>query len=124
MADGVNFLYGCSPLEIREEGVIYQQSTFVDGRAVPVGEGTLLPSDSVIVAVSQGALNRIVSTTDGLETNDKGLLIADELGRTSRPGVFASGDVVSGARNVVEAVSYSKKVADAMDEYLKNLGGE
>lgn len=42
--------------------------------------------------------------------------------RTSRPGVFASGDVVRGARTVVEAVKYSKEVARAMDEYLQSIG--
>jgi len=44
----------------------------------------------------------------------------DEMGRTSRPGIFASGDVVNGARTVVEAVAYSKQVAEAMDEYIQN----
>ena len=40
-------------------------------------------------------------------------------GRTSRPGIFASGDVVNGARTVVEAVAYSKRVAEAMHEYIQ-----
>lgn len=48
-------------------------------------------------------------------------MTVDEDGRTSRPGIFASGDVVHGARNVVEAVAFSKRVAEAMDEYIKNL---
>ncbi len=42
----------------------------------------------------------------------------------TRPGVFASGDVVLGARTVVEAVAYSKVVAEAMDRYLQNLPKE
>ena len=47
-------------------------------------------------------------------------VVTDEQGETTRPGIFASGDVVNGAKTVVEAVRYSKMVADAMDEYMKN----
>ena len=43
------------------------------------------------------------------------------MGRTSVPGIFASGDAVKGARTVVEAVAYSKKVAEAMHEYMQTL---
>lgn len=119
VADGVDFLYGARPVEITDDGVRYQMATFdADGQVTALSEAKFFPCSSVIVAVSQGPLNRIVSTTTGLRTNENGLLTTDENGRTSRPGVFASGDVVSGARTVVEAVKYSKKVADAMDEYL------
>ena len=49
----------------------------------------------------------------------------DDCGRTSRPGVFASGDVVTGAKTVVEAVKVSHKVADAIDDYVtKKRAGE
>ena len=119
VADGVDFLYGARPVEITDDGVRYQMASFdTDGQVAALSEAKFFPCSSVIVAVSQGPLNRIVSTTTGLRTNENGLLATDENGRTSRPGVFASGDVVSGARTVVEAVKYSKKVADAMDEYL------
>ena len=47
------------------------------------------------------------------------LLVTDDSGHTSRPEIFASGDVVNGARTVVEAVAHSKKVAEAMDLYMK-----
>ena len=47
-----------------------------------------------------------------------GLLITDEIGRTTREGVFASGDVVTGAKTVVEAVRVSKIVANAIEEYV------
>ena len=57
----------------------------------------------------------------GLATTGRGLLATDGEGHTTRPGVFASGDVVSGARTVVEAVKYSKEVARAMDEYLQTV---
>ena len=49
------------------------------------------------------------------------LLDADETGHTSRPGVFASGDVVNGARTVVEAVAHSKVVAESMHQYMQSL---
>ena len=45
----------------------------------------------------------------------------DDCGRTTRPGVFASGDVVTGAKTVVEAVRVSRRVAEAMDEYVKSV---
>lgn len=57
----------------------------------------------------------------GLEANSRGLLETDEEGHTSRPEIFASGDVVNGARTVVEAVAYSKVVAEAMDRYMQSL---
>lgn len=122
IADGVEFLYGARPVEITDEGVRYQMASFDEaGNVTQLGEPQLFPCSSVIVAVSQGPLNRIVSTTKGLETSDRGLLTTDAQGRTSRAGVFASGDVVSGARTVVEAVKYSKGVAQAMDEYLQTV---
>ena len=47
--------------------------------------------------------------------------MTDENGQTTIPGIFASGDVVLGARTVVEAAAYSKVVAEAMDEYMKRI---
>ena len=102
VADGVEFLYGARPVEITDDGVRYQMASFDEAGNVT-------------------QLNRIVSTTKGLETSDRGLLTTNEKGETTRPGVFASGDVVLGARTVVEAVKYSKEVAQAMDEYLQTV---
>ncbi len=120
IADGVEILYGACTEEITDKGVIYRQAGFDEqGNRISLGEPELLPSDSVIVAIGQGAQNRIVSTTTGLEMSSRGLLAADEKGNTTRPGIFASGDVVSGAKTVVEAVNYSKKVAEEMDAYLQ-----
>ena len=122
VADGVEFLYGARPVEITDDGVRYQMASFDEaGNVTQLSEPQFFPCSSVIVAVSQGPLNRIVSTTKGLETSDRGLLTTDEKGETTRPGVFASGDVVLGARTVVEAVKYSKEVAQAMDEYLQTV---
>ena len=125
IADGVEFLYGARPTEITDEGVLFQQASFdEEGNVTSLSEPRLLPATSVVVAISQGAQNRIVSTTTGLETTSHGLLATDDKGRTTRPGIFASGDVVLGARTVVEAVHYSKQVADEMDDYLRQKRGE
>ena len=55
------------------------------------------------------------------QTNQRGLLTVSEDGSTTRPGVFAGGDAVMGARTVVEAVAIAKQVAQSMDEYMKSL---
>ena len=60
-----------------------------------------------------------MSTTTGIDVTEKGLLVTNTYGKTTRDGIFAAGDVVRGARTVVEAVNYSKQVADAMDDYLR-----
>lgn len=85
------------------------------------GTEVLYPADSVIVSISQGPCTTITESTSGLESNERGLFVTDEVGHTSRPGLFASGDAVKGARTVVEAVAYSKKVAEAMHEYMQTL---
>ena len=122
LADGVEFLYGARPVEITDTAVRYQMASFDEaGNVTALSEVQSFHCSSVIVAVSQGPLDRIVSTTTGLATTDRGLLATDGEGHTTRPGVFASGDVVSGARTVVEAVKYSKEVARAMDEYLQTV---
>ena len=124
--EGVNFEYNKEPVEIKDDGGIFRDlEEDEEGNLTPV-EGTekLYPSDSVIISISQGPRNRIVSTTEGLKANEKGLLVADETGHTSRPGIFASGDVVNGARTVVEAVAHSKIVAESMHQYMQSLPKE
>lgn len=120
--EGVDFRYNKKPIEITDEGVIFRDLIEgEDGSLTEVaGSDHLVKADSVMISISQGPQNNIVSTTTGLNANQRGLLVADECGRTSRPGVFASGDVVVGARTVVEAVAYSKKVAQAMHEYIQS----
>ena len=120
--EGVKFEYNKKPVEITDEGVIFRNLLEADDGTLTEVEGsdTLVPTDSVMISISQGPQNTIVNTTTGLKATQKGLLEADDCGRTSRPGVFASGDVVNGARTVVEAVAYSKKVAQAMHEYIQN----
>ena len=119
--EGVEFLYNKQPVEIVDEGVIFEDVIeHEDGSFDVVPDSKkLYEADSTIISISQGPRNRLVSTTQGLEANARGLLVADEYGRTTRPGVFASGDVVAGARTVVEAVARSKQVAEAMDAYMQ-----
>lgn len=124
--EGVNFEYNKEPVEIKDDGVIFRDlEEDEEGNLTPIpGTEKLYPSDSVIISISQGPRNRIVSTTEGLKANDRGLLVADETGHTSRPGIFASGDVVNGARTVVEAVAHSKVVAESMHQYMQSLPKE
>ena len=120
--EGVEFEYNKKPVEITDEGVIFRDLIQnEDGSFTEIeGSNRLYPADSVIISISQGPQNTIVRTTTGLNANSRGLLMADENGRTSRPGIFASGDAVNGARTVVEAVAHSKLVAEAMHEYIQN----
>ncbi len=124
--EGVQFAYNKMPVEIKDEGVIFRDLTEdEEGNFTQVPDSDrLYPSDSVIISISQGPRNRIVSTTEGLKANARGLLVADETGHTSRPGIFASGDVVNGARTVVEAVAHSKVVAESMHQYMQSLPKE
>ena len=121
--EGVQFEYNKAPVEITDDGVIFkdiiehEDGTFTD---VPDSHH-FYPADSVIISISQGRQNRVVNTTKGLTADNRGLLIADETGHTTRPGIFASGDVVNGARTVVEAVAHSKVVAESMHEYMQSL---
>mgnify|MGYP000182046552 CR=1 FL=1 len=122
--DGVKFMYYRSPVEITDYGVIHVRTEMVKEKEteekiveIPATE-ELLAADSVIIAVSQGPRATVVSNTKQIEVNAYGLLITDEYGRTTREGVFASGDVVTGAKTVVEAVRRSKMVAAAIEEYV------
>ncbi|SCP95250.1 NAD(P)-dependent oxidoreductase [Anaerobium acetethylicum] len=121
--DGVEFEYEVAPVEITDDGVIFRKVKVDENENViwEDKETFFRPADSVIISVSQGARNRIVSTTTGIEVNERGLLVTDGKGETTRAGIFASGDVVLGAKTVVEAVKYSKTVAAAMDEYMQKF---
>jgi glutamate synthase (NADPH/NADH) small chain len=77
--------------------------------------------DTVIMALGTSPNPVIASTTKGLETNKHKCVIADEVtGKTSKEGVFAGGDVVSGAATVILAMGAGKAAAKGIDEYLKN----
>ena len=121
--DGVKFEYLKSPVELTEDGPIFCDVAIDEfgNKTNVAGSEKLYLADSIIVAVSQGPKDKVVTTTTGIDVNKKGLIITDDSGETTRPGIFASGDVVQGAKTVVEAVHYSKQVADAMDEYMSKL---
>ena len=74
-----------------------------------------------MVAISQTARDLIVKNNTGLSLGENGLLQSDVNGVTTRRGVFASGDVVTGARTVVEAVAFSKRVAVSIEEFISKL---
>ena len=121
--DDIKFKHFVAPLEITEEGVKLVRTENVkgeDGRVqtkILEDEEEFFECDSTIIAVSQAPKNNIVSHTESLETNKWGLLVTDEQGHTTREGVFGSGDVVTGAKTVVEAVANAKIVANAIEEY-------
>jgi glutamate synthase (NADPH/NADH) small chain len=133
MEEGVQFEYLASPIEIKgnEEGrvtsIICQKYELGEadesGRRKPIpieGETFEIPVDTVIMAIGQGPNPLVPQTTPDLETNKWGNIIADAAtGATSMKGVYAGGDVVTGAATVILAMGAGKAAADAIDEYLK-----
>ena len=123
--DDVKFELFKAPIELTEDGVKYiETKNEIDesGRVNTVTlEGTegMFNCDSIIIAVSQSPRNNIVANTTGLDTNKWGLLVTDNKGNTTRKGVFASGDVVTGANTVVHAVAYAKVVAEEIEKYCE-----
>ncbi len=93
------------------------------GRRSPVpipGSEFEIPTETVIMALGTAPNPLIVNTTSGLEATRRGGLVADEDGRTTRPGIFAGGDAVTGAATVILAMGAGRKAAKAIDEYLKS----
>ena len=82
------------------------------------GSNHVLPVDEVVMAIGQGANPLISDTTPELEINKRGNIVADENGATSMPGVFAGGDIVTGAATVISAMGAGKRAAEAIDAYL------
>ena len=121
--EGVGFEMMKIPLEIREDGVVFADSEMgEDGKVHPIpGSEKLYPCTGVIVAVSQELGSSIASSVKDIGTQPSGLLVADDDGNTSRPGVFAAGDAAHGARTVVEAVANGKRVAETMHAYMQTL---
>ena len=93
------------------------------GRRKPVavpGSNWILEVDTVIIAIGTSPNPLIRSTTEGLATTRKGGIEADEKGRTSREGIFAGGDAVTGAATVILAMGAGKTGAKSIDEYIKS----
>ena len=92
------------------------------GRRSPVevaGSDFEIACDVVIMALGTSPNPLIASTTTNLETTRRGCIVADNEGQTSRPGVFAGGDAVTGAATVILAMGAGRKAAAAIDKYLK-----
>lgn len=92
------------------------------GRRSPVpvpGSETDIEADTVIMALGTSPNPLIANTTEGLQTERHGCIVADESGVTTRPGVFAGGDAVTGAATVILAMGAGRKAAAAIDRYIK-----
>jgi glutamate synthase (NADPH) small chain len=125
LIDGAKLLMNKTVVRFTAEGAVLADTDLSHADSLDPTPGTeeLFPTDSVIIAVGQGPRSTIVSSTTGIDVTDRGLIAVDDCGHTSRPGVFASGDVVTGAKTVVEAVRITKRVADAMDSYIQSRRG-
>ncbi len=132
MEEGIVFKLLNNPIEVVGEdghvtGVRCQEMELSEpdesGRRSPVpveGKINEIEADCFIVSIGTSPNPLIKSTTDGLDTNKRGCIVADEAGATTRPGVFAGGDAVTGAATVILAMGAGKKAAAAMDEYIQS----
>lgn len=118
--EGAELVFGKSITMLTEDGPVFQTAIFDEDDNV-VGYSEELEqvhADSTIIAISQGPKNKLVLTTEGLAAGPTGLLLTDENGMTTVPGIFSAGDVVTGAKTVVHAVAAAKQVADAMARFM------
>lgn len=126
--EGIELCTLCNPVKILDNGegrVGAMQCIRMElgepdasGRRRPVeipGSEFDLPVDTVIMALGTSPNPLIRSTTPGLETNKKGCLIVNEENMTTREGVYAGGDAVTGAATVILAMGAGKKAAEAID---------
>ena len=120
--DGAQFVFGYAIEKISPNGPIFKKAIFDQNDQVigyeKVSEERL--ADSTILAVSQAPKNKLVLTTEGLQANERGLLVTDENCMTTCEGVFAAGDVVHGSNTVVAAVDEAKRAAQAMMRFMEN----
>lgn len=125
--DGVKMNYYLNTVKIEEDGIIVEPviQKEVDGVMQYVNDSEnayKIKASSIIIAIGQGPQSNIVKSSP-LDTDKRGLIQTTENGKTSKDGVFAGGDIVSGAKTVVEAVSAAKMVADEMDNYVRSKNG-
>lgn len=131
--EGIQFRMLTNPLEILGNGEGWVDGMMCErmelsepdasGRARPVpvaGSAFRMEADCVIMAIGTSPNPLIKSTTKGLETEKWGGIVADEKGLTSREGIYAGGDAVTGAATVILAMGAGKTAAAAIDEYIKN----
>lgn len=131
--EGVKFILLTSPVEFHgDENYNLTAMTCIkyelgepnsSGRRRPIpvaGSEFKMEVDNVVLALGQGPNPLVPATTPGLEVSKKGTIVVDEeTGATSIPGVFAGGDIVTGAATVIEAMGAGKRAARAIDDYLK-----
>ncbi|MFO7945389.1 MAG: NADPH-dependent glutamate synthase [Armatimonadota bacterium] len=136
--EGIEFMLLCSPLrfigdeEHRLQKVELQKMELGEQdasgrpRPVPIEESEFtVPVDVAIVAIGTTINPLIPKSTPQLELNDRGQIAVDEeTGETSIPGVFAGGDVVTGAATVIGAMGASRTAARAIDEYLSGKSSD
>lgn len=124
--DGIKMNYYLNTIKIESDGIIVEpvlKQENEDGTITYVNDTEhpfKFPATSIIIAIGQGPQSNIVKTTKQIDTNQKGLIQTKGNGETTRPGVFAAGDVVSGPKTVVDAVAFTKIVADEIEAYCKN----
>ena len=121
--DGAEFVFGKEIQRITEKGPVFKNSILDENDRVIGCEDKeeQVEADSVIICISQGPRGKLIRTTAGLEGTEKGLLVVDKNGMTTKKGVFAAGDVVLGSKTVVHAVEGAKRAAESMICYMKNL---
>lgn len=132
--EGIEFRMLTNPVEIEgdENGWVKAMKCIrmelgepdASGRRSPVpveGSEFDVECDTVIMALGTSPNPLIAKTTPGLETTRRGGLVATEEGATTRPGIFAGGDAVTGAATVILAMGAGRKAAKAIDEYLKTI---
>ncbi|MBQ6346115.1 MAG: NAD(P)-dependent oxidoreductase [Clostridia bacterium] len=122
--DGAEFVFGMQIEKITDDGPVFKKAIFDENDSI-VGyedEPVQVQADSTVISISQVPRGKLVRTTDGLMADEHGTLIVDDDCMTTRPGVFAAGDVVTGAKTVVHAVDGAKKAAAAMIRYMEQAG--
>jgi glutamate synthase (NADPH/NADH) small chain len=124
--DGVRFEFNKAPLEITDEGLVIADTELeIDENGketltILEESKDLFEADSVIISISQGPQANIVRTARDMKLDRLGLVITDEAGETSKEGVFAAGDVVTGAKTVVEAVAATKIIVEEIKEFVNS----
>jgi len=132
LEEGIEFRTLCSPVAILTEGDVTSGIRCIrmelgepdeSGRRRPVevpGSEFELETDCVIMALGTSPNPLIKDTTEGLTINRKGGIVVDENGLTSREGIYAGGDAVTGAATVILAMGAGKTAAKAIDEYIRS----
>ncbi len=119
--DGAEIETGMQIQEISERGPVFKRTRYGENDEIIGTEDELIQvdADSTIISISQIPRGKLVRTTHGLDADERGLLIVDENYMTTREGVFAAGDVVTGAKTVVHAVEGAKLAAQSMIKFME-----